>query len=230
MQSDPFVEWQRLTELYRGMCDDELRELAADSADLTDVARQVLHDEMKKRGLKEPLAAGTVASQPAPPAAPQWGPEAPPPDAADAQQESGFRHDFTWKTLLCECDEQEEARQICAALRQAGIESWIEGRGYYSPYSQLDLRNPRILVAADRLEEALAVAARPIPQEIIEQTRTAEPDFEPPVCPKCGAADPVLEGVDPFNAWRCDTCGNQWTEPAENPASGPDENPEESTP
>jgi hypothetical protein len=115
--------------------------------------------------------------------------------------------------MLRECEDPEEAWQICEALKQAGIESWIEGPGgSYSPYPQLDQRSPRILVAADRFEEARAIAAKPIPKEIVEQCKMQAPEFEPPVCPKCGAGDPVLEDVDPFNTWRCEACGNLWTE------------------
>ena len=54
MQADPITEWQRLNELYREMGDGELEELDAGKADLTDVAKQVLRDEMKKRGLNRP--------------------------------------------------------------------------------------------------------------------------------------------------------------------------------
>ena len=38
---------------------------------------------------------------------------------------------------------------------------------------------------------------RPIPKEIVEQSEMQIPEFEPPVCPKCGAADPVLEERGP---------------------------------
>jgi hypothetical protein len=217
MQSDPLVEWQRLSELYRGMYDEELRALAADLSQLTEMARQVLHDEIRKRGLD-------AQRVPFP----------------DANQQSNLPQDYTWKTLLCECNEQEEARQICAVLRQAGIECWIERPGDFSPHSQMqlgispdsqwDMRNPRILVAADRLDEARVLAARPIPHQIVAQSGTAAPDFEPPVCPKCGVADPVLEGVDPCNAWRCDACGNQWTEPAEEAGPALEDNPEKNAP
>jgi hypothetical protein len=51
MQANPIEEWQRLTELYREMGDGELEALDADKADLTEVAQQVLRDEMRKRGL-----------------------------------------------------------------------------------------------------------------------------------------------------------------------------------
>jgi predicted nucleic acid-binding Zn ribbon protein len=184
------------------------------------VARQILRDEMKKRGLDELRAASEASNRADHPAATVMDPSVDLPDpgewdTGDAEQESDLPHDYTWKTLLCECEECEEAWQIHEVLRRAGIESWIEGSGTYSPYAHLDLRNPRILVAADRLDEARAIAARPIPQEIIEQSNMKEPDFEPPVCPNCGAGDPVLEGVGPANSWRCEACGNEWTESAE---------------
>jgi hypothetical protein len=106
-------------------------------------------------------------------------------------------------------------------LSRAGIESWIE-----RPGGDWMIGGPRVLVAADQLDEARRIAAQPIPQEIVELSKIDVPEFEPPSCPQCGAADPVLEGVDPFNTWRCEACGKQWTESApgldgspENPAS-----------
>ena len=82
-------------------------------------------------------------------------------------------------------------------MRAAGIDSWIEGAGYRVAAEML---NPRILVAADQLEQALEIASRPIPQAIREQSKMEIPEYEPPVCPKCGAEDPVLESVDPVNS------------------------------
>jgi transposase-like protein len=69
-------------------------------------------------------------------------------------------------------------------------------------------------VAADQLEEAREVASRPIPQAIVEQSRMQIPEFELPRCPGCGAEDPLLESADPVNAWLCESCGRQWTDPA----------------
>ena len=211
MQGDPAEDWRRLTGLYSEMGDDELRELAADFVDLTETARQVLRDEMKKRGLDEPRAAAEAPKNSDRLTAPRWDPGVNLPNAAGPNLESDLPHDYTWKTLLCECEERERAWQISEALRQAGIENWIEGpRSRYS----LGLSNPRVMVAADQLNEAREIATRPIPQEIIDQSKIEMPDFEPPACPDCGAGDPVLEGVDPFNTWRCETCGEQWTESA----------------
>ncbi|MGA8530297.1 MAG: hypothetical protein WB622_11325, partial [Acidobacteriaceae bacterium] len=57
------------------------------------------------------------------------------------------------------------------------------------------------------------IIARPIPQEIVEQSKVRVEDFVPPTCPKCGAADPLLEAVEPTNMWLCEVCGAEWSEP-----------------
>ena len=222
MWIDPRVEWQRLTETYSKMYDAELLELAEDSGNLTETAQQVLSDEMRKRGLALPPSAGATSRMADPmleraatalgadPGAPELVADTP-----DTTGEVDGPQEYTWKTLLCECETGEEALQLAAALRHSGIESWIEGRrGSYSPYSQLDQGPPRILVPADRLDEARQIAANPIPEEIVEQSKVQLPEFEAPVCPKCGASDPVLEGVDPVNAWFCEACEHEWTETA----------------
>jgi hypothetical protein len=243
MQADPMLEWRRLTEHYREMSDDELRELEADFAHLTDTAQQVLRSELKSRGLGEPQAAsqapqvwkvaGEPIAVPRPASNVPLEPNSifanaargalgarPPdlvPDGDDRQTEEDGPREYTWKTLLCECESREQARQLSEALRQAGIESWIDGGRTphaYSPYADLDVANLRVLVTADQLDRACAIAANPIPQEIVDESKMEVPEFEPPVCPKCGASDPVLEGVNPDNTWRCEQCDAQWNESA----------------
>lgn len=79
----------------------------------------------------------------------------------------------------------------------------------------------RVLVTSDRFEEARAILARPIPAGIVAESKAEEPDYQPPVCPACGAHDPILDRVEPStNFWKCDVCGRQWTEAAE-PAGEP---------
>jgi tRNA(Ile2) C34 agmatinyltransferase TiaS len=97
-------------------------------------------------------------------------------------------------------------------LREAGVESWIEGPGYSVA---LEMSSPRIVVAADQLEQAREIISRPIPKEIVEQSKMPVEEYEPPVCPSCGTADPILESADPVNSWRCESCGRQWTEQVE---------------
>jgi hypothetical protein len=48
-------EWQRLQQLYAAMSDDELLHLAADKAELTEVAQQAIDAEMSQRGLEMPV-------------------------------------------------------------------------------------------------------------------------------------------------------------------------------
>jgi tRNA(Ile2) C34 agmatinyltransferase TiaS len=72
----------------------------------------------------------------------------------------------------------------------------------------------RIFVPGDQLALAREVASQPIPQDVIDQSKIKVEDFVPPTCPKCGAEDPLLESVEPMNAWRCENCGAQWSDSA----------------
>jgi hypothetical protein len=217
MQNDPSTEWQRLTRLYSEKTDEELDELADDFGNLTETAQQVLRDERKKRALPPP---GPPQSAPQPDRRPtfaHWNQ----PDAGsendgdESQNESAddLPREYTWKTLLRVCDSREEAWQISEVLKRARIESWIEA----PEQGTLDITGPRLLVAADQLDEARAIAARPVPQDIIDESKVRDTDFVPPTCPRCGAPDPLLESVEPSNKWRCDLCGARWSEPAASP-------------
>jgi ribosomal protein L37AE/L43A len=215
MQADPMAEWQRLTEHYREMGDIELQELAAGIADLTETAQQVLRNEMKNRGLgevrapqqapikrdREAVADSEISADPI------FGASYAPPVNGDEDEDSP--RDYTWKTELCECDTTEQARQLQEMLRRAGIDSWVR-----TPGSGWRISCPRVVVAADQLDEAIQVAQQPIPQDIVEDLKAEVPEFELPRCPKCGAEDPVLEAVEPTNSWICEACGANWTDPA----------------
>ena len=221
MQGNPAADWQGLTEHYREMSDEELQELAADFVDLTETAQQVLRTEMRNRGLHEPRAAGETRTNSDRPARPRWASSVDPDaggigsSAPGANGEDDLPREFTWKTTLCECDDREQAWQIYEVLKRAGIESWIERPGSGIVY-------PRVLVAADQLDEARDIAARPVPREIVDEIRQV-PEFEPPKCPKCGAEDPVLESVEPANAWLCEACGKQWTDSPPDSDGNPEE-------
>lgn len=223
MQNDPLVEWQKLCDTYSKMYDEELLQLAADSDDLTEQARQALGEEMKKRGLElersvgirprpsEPVLARTALAIGTDPDAPQVDQDAP-----ESGEEGEAPREYTWKTALCGCESQEEAWQINEVLRRAGVESWIVRPGARQAvvWDERMVGNIQVQVAADQLDEARAIIANPIPQEIVELSTLQVPEFEAPVCPKCGAADPILEGVDPVNSWLCEACEHEWTEAA----------------
>jgi hypothetical protein len=211
MQMDSGIEWQRLTRLYGEKSDEELLELGDDFGNLTDVAQQVLRDETKKRGLAAPQEAKPEPAPNRQPAFARWSQGAAEQntdfDAEDEVPEpNDVPREYTWKTLLRTCDTREEAWQISEVLKRANIDSWIEAPAQGS----LDVTGPRVMVAADQLDEARAIAARPIPQDIIDQSKTPVEDFQPPTCPQCGAADPLLEDIDPCNRWKCEACGAEW--------------------
>jgi ribosomal protein L37AE/L43A len=233
MQIDPVQEWQRLTAEYRQKFDNELLELARDYADLTQPAQQALRAEMLSRGMGDPENPKSVRALQSAPREPTQPPLAlknapwagdsdeiafgahapePVPDTPDTGDEDDGPHDYTWKTPLCECETSQQARELVDALRQAGIDSWVDGPGSSSRYRSSGLANPRVLVAADQLDQARAIAAQPIPQEIVEEEKEEAQEFVEPKCPRCGSDDVVLEGVDPENTWRCEQCDEQWTE------------------
>ena len=175
------AEWQRLTELYREMGDGELEELDADKADLTEMAQQVLRDELKKRGLDSSRAespwsqielralwrsSGVLAAMRR--------------RARRAPKTSDRRSGVHLEDAAVRMRRQGRGWQIREVLRQAGIESWIEVPGSRDGH---EYGNPRIVVAADQLEKALEIISQPIPQEIVEQSKMQVPDYVPPVCP-----------------------------------------------
>jgi ribosomal protein L37AE/L43A len=233
MQIDPVQEWQRLTAEYREKYEGELLELARDYADLTQSAQQALRAEMLSRGLGDPEKPKSVKElqqaqrEPTqPPLALKntpwagdsddtaFGAQAPEPvpDTPDAPDETAGPHEYTWKTLLCECGTSNQARRLVAALRQAGIDSWVDGPASGARYRSASLAGPRVVVAADQLDQARAIAAQTNPQQIVEDEQEEVPEFVEPKCPSCGSEDVVLEGVDPENTWRCEQCDAQWTE------------------
>ena len=206
MQDDPGREWLRLTRLYAEKTDDELLELAADFRNLTEIAQGVLRDELKKRALGDPPTPVALHRETSPGFG-GWSGDSK--TAAETIHGGGQGEpvEYTCKAVLCDCDDWDQAWNISDALRREGIESWTEG-----PHSsfEIGLIHPRVLVPADRLDDARTVASSPIPQEIIDLHK----DFVPPRCPKCGAGDPLLESVEPVNTWRCENCGARWSDAA----------------
>jgi hypothetical protein len=223
MQSDPRAEWERLTHFYAEKSDEELVDLAEDFGNLTDVAQQVLRDEMRKRKLIAPEGKAVADQRPVFGGWNRAETEEKQESDGEAQDvgEDDESGDDVPRAYLCECEDSEQVDQLGEALRRAGIESFAEN--LHAPLADRDFYTRRIFVRADQLERARDVAARPIPQDIIDQSRVKVEDFEPPACPKCGAEDPLLESVKPSNNWRCENCGARWSDPG--PVENEGQNP-----
>jgi hypothetical protein len=214
---EPAKEWQRLTRLYSEKGDEELQALSYESGDLTDIAQQVLRDELKRRSLPEPEAAISAASA-------EGGKRSEIRDdsfddsidnpmlSEETEEEQGDEppSGYTWKVVLCECNAREDAADVMAMLEQAGIRSWYEGQDGATSWASY---GSRVLIAADDVKRAQAVMQKPIPQEIRDQNRTKVPDFVAPNCSQCGDLDPLLVSVEPSNTWLCEVCGHRWSEP-----------------
>ena len=213
MTDDLNEEWRRLSEHYAQMYDGELVRLASQYAGLTDVAKQVLSDEMLKRGLGDPTKPAEVQRDSGRLRFERGveldGREEHPDDAEDGTA----AHEYTWKTEVCECENAEQADQIGEVLRRAGIECWInDSSQQFHVKKGLDLGNIRITVAADQLDEARKILAQPIPQDIINELRTEVPPYVLPKCPACGDRDPILLEDEQANRWSCEVCGKEWAE------------------
>ena len=206
----PDQQWRRLTKLYGDMYDGQLLELAATFNDLTEMAKTVLRDELRKRELGDPLAPGWSAS------AQLKAQEQEELEQASAEAAERPAIEYTWKVPLCECNLSIEASQVAETLKRAGIQSWLN-----RPQFPSDLRGSIVLVAADQLDEARAVIANPIPQDIIDESQIEIPEYAPPVCPSCGAADSILIATEPANSWECETCGEEWTDSVDDHAEAP---------
>lgn len=214
MSNDLNEEWRRLTAHYAGMLDGELLQLARDYSDLTEVARQVLRDEMLKRGLGDPLKPEEL-QQTSGRLRFERGIEL---DGAGTDEEGGEKAiEYTWKTELCECDTSDQAWQVRETLSRANIQSWLFDPRRETAMRFLDRTPYRILVAADQLDEARVIVAQPIPQDIVEESQIEIPEYETPGCPGCGDREPTLLEADPVNRWGCDVCGKEWMEATTSP-------------
>ncbi|HEX4005357.1 MAG TPA: hypothetical protein VHX60_04230 [Acidobacteriaceae bacterium] len=192
------------------MSDEELLDLAASFGDLTQVAQQVLRDEMKKRGMEPP----SVAKQAERRTDRLWWAEFRPLQYGEQlPTRDGNRYDQSQNeiphVLLCECETNKQMTELAEALARAGIQSWYQDVKY-RPGATLDAA--RVLVRAEQLDDARAILLKPIPQNIIDQSKAPAEDFVVPACPQCGAPDPILESIEPANTWRCEICNAEWSD------------------
>ena len=208
-------ELARLREYYHPMSDDELLMLERDMKDLTPTAQQVLTEELQVRGIGK--GAGAKVERPGSDGVVIGAGAGAMPVYDDRNQfVDGKGQVFTYKTLLTECDEREQAWQLQELLKRNGIDCWVElpktGAGSGLP--------SRLEVGADQLEQAKLIIQQPMPQEIVamfDEIAEEVDEYEPPKCPQCGDEDPVLENTEPANQWLCESCGHTWSEAAPKP-------------
>ena len=122
-------------------------------------------------------------------------PEKPEPQLSHVLIDAGKDNTFEFNDL-------EDAYLAQSVLRSAGIESMVPS----SELGTIDV--PRLIVAPGDVNAAEQLLSRPTHDGPDEEAAFVEP-----ACPQCGAPDPLLESVDPTNQWRCESCGNVWSDP-----------------
>ena len=220
MQADPILEWQRLTGHYREIGDDELRELAADFADLTETAQQALRSEMRSRGLGDPKAPETARrhrmrrqrlplptlNQSLAPNIPSFTP------GTLAACPSSFPMRPTARTTRARTTTHgrpSSATVIPMNKRRNSLQrcSRPESKAGFNSRSEFGRRYARVLVAADQLDQARAIAARPIPREIVEESQDERARFRrrhpvPSAAPPIRFSKPSIQRILAVRAMR----------------------------
>ena len=204
-RQDPEEERQRLTKLYAGLSDGELDAIAADSAELTDVARQALTDELDRRHPEEGGVSDTGAN-----------PERDSVELADVVSIRQFR-------------DLPEALLAKGALDSAEIESFLVDDNMIRMdwfYSNL-VGGIKLCVKQEDAEAALDLLEQSIPEEF--EVEGVGP-YEQPRCPKCQSLDIASEDLNQPVAWVsayalgfpialrrerwvCHSCGERWRQP-----------------
>ena len=110
---------------------------------------------------------------------------------------------------VAEFETEEECNFAVYLLAEKGIRS-----GVLLPERRFDLTLPQVRVSPDDEAVARDILAQPI-TAAKRAEYDAEPECEPfltPCCPRCTSYEIVLESVANENSWRCDVCGERWSE------------------
>ena len=207
---DPEDERRRITELYAHMADGELEGIVADSAELTDVARQALEDEIARRGGLKTDAPDTESVR-----------ERDPVESSDLVSIRQLR-------------DLHEALLAKGVLDSAGIECFLVDDNIVRMdwfISNL-VGGVKLCVKQEDAEAALDLLEEPIPEEFEVE---GVGKYEQPRCPKCQSLDIAFEELNQSVAyisayvfvpiplhrkgWVCHTCGQEWQEGEEKGSS-----------
>lgn len=200
-------------------------------------------------GAEKKKPAARVRSEKDLPAAIHWERQGYVYSAADGETGGEHEKDFTWKTPLCECDTKEQAWQLGEVLRRAGIDSWIQepGRSAWEDRSlrvsvaadQLEAAQaigeqpiPQdVIEESKRLNEAPEYESPKCPAcgaedpvlmngAKLEYPEETEEEIEAEAERAMNAVPETAELEDGVNRWRCEECGNEWTDSAEASSAG----------
>ena len=202
---DPATEWRRLTELYGRMSDGELLGLARQKSELTDVAQEVVANEIRQRRL-------TVQR------------EAPPtrPPIPETQPDSPYCDDRK-VVVIATVWSLPDALQLQRLLDRAGIPFVMgpeKATGVDSVTSNF-ANGVSVGIMNIGLPWARQALQNYFPKDEPEEERVDEMKELPVTCPKCHSGEvifdkligepPTTEKASPQQfEWTCGVCGHQW--------------------
>jgi DNA-directed RNA polymerase subunit M/transcription elongation factor TFIIS len=204
---DHAAEWRRLEELYRSKSDDELEAIAADSDDLTDLAKDVLQREIASRRLKFEMS---IAEEP------QIEPQKMGDVAYDPSQMDLLVLHVVW--------DKESALRDKEILDQAGVPSFFGPDNVEIVEDYIgDWTNGVELKAEADLQQlafkAMYFAKRNDPSDPSKDAEVQDSEIR---CPKCHSDGVIFEELEKdspeqpnFQAkyrWRCDDCSHEWVD------------------
>jgi len=219
---DPESERQRLADFYSLQMDGELEKTASEGAELTPLAREVLEQELARRGL-------TVRSQPKAPEIPQGTEESPAvPDVIELREDlphaAAQADDFV---VIRRFRDLPEALLAKGSLTSSGIETTLVDDNTIRMdwlWSNL-LGGIKLLVDRKDAEAATEVLDGPISAALELEDEQVYPQ---PRCPNCQSLDvsfqelykPIAFGSLLINfplpvhrrGWRCQSCRHVWQE------------------
>jgi DNA-directed RNA polymerase subunit M/transcription elongation factor TFIIS len=204
---DGWAEWRRLSELYRRMCDDELVGLARKKSELTEVAQQVLANEMSLRRLKE------QAESPLAPPIPQR-----PLDPAYDEDRELITISTVWSVA--------DALRLQRLLDGAGIPFFMgkEMATGIDAVTSNFANGVEVKIMNIGVPWARQVMQDYFPKDEPESERREREEVDKGFdvrCPKCHSTEVVFDeliGEPPTTEedspqqfeWTCDSCGHHW--------------------
>jgi DNA-directed RNA polymerase subunit M/transcription elongation factor TFIIS len=205
---DPAEEWQRLSDVYRGMNDDELLNLAKQYSELTEVAQQVLKTEISERRLEMPKP---ELQEPEP-----WAEEVLDPE----QLGSPYDEDRELVDVAIVWSRR-DAHQLKAILGAAEIPV------AFGKEKATDVERVTSDLSKGVTVQTMKIAVPMATEAIKSYSPADEPQSEEPadsdvvtLCPKCHSkevyfgdlsADPESQSDSMEELqWTCDSCGQHW--------------------
>lgn len=202
---DPQEERQRLTETYSRFMDAELERAESGSAELTDLAREVLRAEIERRGLHREREQS--------------------PQTSIVHADSELEPELDGLVTVRKFRDLPEALLAKGSLESAGIKcSLVDDNIVRLDWFWSNLVGGiKLKVAAEEVEAAVAILDQPIPDDL---EVPGVGDYHQPRCPKCQSLDIIFQGLDrpvayltayvglpiPIErrAWRCYACKAEW--------------------